>query len=163
MNKYVVLLLSALFTFLSMGNAFSASNAQSFNVSVSVEGTCSIATRDMNYPNYSVSGSQAVKGEGTLQVNCNSGMDYSISIDLGLNGSGSERQMAAGGAGRLAYRICQDKTCQTLWGEGGPSGNPYQGSGNGNQQDILVYGEILANQSVPAGNYSDTVTCTVSW
>lgn len=162
-NPAVLLIITALISAFTAGYVFAALTSQSLNVSVSVQGTCSISTRDISFPNYSIASAEAVRGTGSILTECNSGLNYSIEIDSGLNSSGSQRQMSDGGTGRLLYKLCQDSGCQTPWGDDSPLGNPFTGSGSGSQQDITVYGEILPNQSVPAGNYSDTVTCTIKW
>lgn len=98
---------------------------------------------------------------------------YTLSLSLGGQALGNQRQMAAG-TGRLAYGLFSDGARQQNWGDGGASGAVVSGSINTNllglgllclqgSRSHTIYGRIPAEQNVPAGSYSDSVVLTITY
>ncbi len=109
----------------------------------------------------------------TVTVTCNPGvvsllMSYSIQLGTGGSGSFASRTLSNGAAG-LAYQLYRDALYSQVWGDG-VTGNTYSVSDGYTLGVVLpvthtytAYGRIRANQNVPVGAYSDTVTVFVSY
>jgi spore coat protein U-like protein len=87
-----------------------------------------------------------------------------VDLDSGSTRRASERAML-GGADRLTYNLYLDRSLTQLWGDGfdgtthyGPLRPP-----SGECSSIPVYGYMPPHQAVRAGNYSDTLTVTLSF
>lgn len=102
----------------------------------------------------------ASAGGAALSIICTNGTTYDVSAGPGTNVDGSQRRMA--GAGEfLPYDLYLDSNHATAIVDGTPFAI---GTGTGLSQDIDIYGRIPANTTLPAaGNYTDTVTLTVTY
>lgn len=97
-----------------------------------------------------------------------------ISLSSGLAGSYASRQMA-NGAFRLNYNLYTSAARSVVWGDGTAGTATVLAylagsiSINGNQTrafdnpNLTIYGRIPAAQSVGIGNYSDTITLTLTF
>ncbi|MEO6928900.1 MAG: spore coat protein U domain-containing protein [Casimicrobiaceae bacterium] len=102
-------------------------------------------------------------GTSTIGVQCSSGSAYNVGLDAGLGGGGNinARQMALG-ANRIAYQLYSNTTRTTVWGNTVGT-NTVAGTGNGNVQNLTVYGSVPAQTTPSAGVYTDTVVVTVTY
>lgn len=98
-------------------------------------------------------------GAGTIQMTCATGLSYSISLDAGLNGVGSQRHMRSAAGATIRYQLFSDAQFQTPW----DVGVPYDQTGTGMVQQVPLYGRVPAQATPAAGTYSDTVRVTVEW
>ncbi|UCJ18527.1 spore coat U domain-containing protein [Pseudomonas sp. MM211] len=102
-------------------------------------------------------------GGGSFSVTCNNGTDYSVTLDSGGNPAGGQRNMS-NGTDLIAYNLFQDAGRTTPWGDGSNGGDTLDSTGNGEVQEIVVYGQVPPRAAVPSvGTYTDTVQVTVAW
>lgn len=139
------------------GDSFSA-----FTVSAPVANQCTVSASTLNFGPVGVL-SAAQPGTSTISVQCPTGTSYNVGLDAGLNGGGNinARKMVLG-ANTVSYQLYSNAGHTAIWGSTIGT-NTATGSGNGNSQDILVYGSVPAQTTPAAGVYTDTVTVTVTY
>ena len=104
-----------------------------------------------------------VDQSSTIQVTCTNTTPYNIGLNAGT-GSGATvatRKMTSGGA-TISYSLYTDTGRSTVWGNT-VSTDTVAGTGNGAAQSFTVYGRIPAQTTPAPGNYSDTITVTVTY
>lgn len=131
--------------------------------------TCSITATAVDFGNYNPLSLLPKDANGTVTVNCQSGLleviNLNVALSPGASGNTSARHMTQA-ANTLGYNLYQDVTRLVLWGTGGNS----QGR-NLNitllftplNTSFTVYGRIPAQQNVAGGSYSDTITATLTF
>ena len=130
-------------------------------VRVTVVDSCDIdSVTTLQFPNYMSSGAQAVVGEADLIVACAAGTPIEISLDPGGNASGGARRMRNGG-NHIQYNLYTDSAYGTVWGDASFGGGALASTTLFNSSIFTIRGRIPAAQTVPAGDYSDTVTITM--
>jgi spore coat protein U-like protein len=103
-------------------------------------------------------------GAGSIVLTCTPGMSLSIALDYGVNGgSSSQRYLKLGGGSEtLAYQLYRDTAYSQVWGNGSlaMSVSNFPAA----TQTYTVYARLFAVTARPlAGNYTDTVTVTLSY
>lgn len=98
-------------------------------------------------------------GAGTIQITCISGMNYSISLDDGLHGDGTQRYMQSAAGGMIAYQLFSDAQFNSPWNVD----TPLSQEGTGQAQQIPLYGRVPVQATPATGAYNDTVHVTVEW
>jgi spore coat protein U-like protein len=118
----------------------------------------------------SYSGTASVN-QSSITINCSrlstdpTTASYSAVINSGLYGQGSNLN-GAFGTNRLAYREYKDSTCSTQWrsnGQGPISGTINFLSGLSASVSVNFWACIAAGLTYVPGNYTDTVTMTLSY
>ena len=101
---------------------------------------------------------RSVVGDSTSQ-------SFTVDADNGLNKAGRQNQAAFGGS-LIFYALYTDGSCSTPWTRKNPiAGTVIFSSANDfapKSQTLPYWGCIPAQQNVPAGTYTDTVTMTPS-
>jgi spore coat protein U-like protein len=161
MSTTVRLTTLALFACLSnTPAAYAATTTTTFNVTANVTATCSVSAGALAFGAYA---GDAVPGTSTVTATCTSTTPYHVRLDKGLYGSSvTTRAMHDGSSNPLLYGLYRDSGHTLNWGET-DSTDTSDGTGSGTGQAITVYGLIPANQNPPVGDYSDTITVTLSY
>ena len=157
---------------LSSAPAIAGTETSNLTVSATVPSNCQLTTTPLNFGNYDpivVNASSVLDGTNNtaIAITCTDGTAFTYGVAQGQNpASGSTalnplRQMA-NGAARLRYDLYRNSGRTQIWGDIGTA-NVRSGVGDGNESFFGLYGRIPAGQNVPVGNYSDTVTVTVSF
>lgn len=139
-----------------------------------------VSSSGVTFGNYNVLNAGATAGAGSLTVSatCDHAsvpftVNYSIALSTGNSGSFTPRVMQFG-ANTLQYNLYTTSGLTSIWGDGsggtqtladqitGTCQNNGGHNCSGSQSDT-VYGNIPARQNVVAGNYSDTITATVTF
>jgi spore coat protein U-like protein len=151
--------------------ALAATATSNFTVQASVAAGCMISTTTLNFGAYDPVVANATTprdANGSVTVRCTKGSVSTIGISQGANSaSGSSalvplRQMASG-AERLRYDLYRTSVGTDVWGDIGTTNvKTYTATNNGNQT-FTIFGRIPADQDVATGDYSDTVTATISF
>jgi len=98
---------------------------------------------------------------GSVTLNCNNLLGYSIALDDGLHTAEPGTRRVAQGSEYVSYDLYQDSARSVRWGS---SGEAMTLQGSGSEQPLVIYGRVVNGQSTPtAGLYTDTVRMTVSW
>jgi spore coat protein U-like protein len=157
------------------GGAMSASAGSSnatFTVTATVVNDCVISTANIAFGNYDPTVATTTTAQGWVSAKCTSGDVVSVALSQGSNpATGSTaavpaRQMATPGTNYLPYHIYIASTGTTEWGSGTVGTNTPAAQTSTSVNTALVfttYGAILPGVNVPAGNYTDTVTATVTF
>lgn len=154
-------LAAALATGISPSPVVAATSTATFQVSANVTATCLISATNLAFGAYS---GAVANASSTVSVTCTNTTPYNVGLDAGTS-SGSTvatRKMTGPGGALLAYSLSRDSAHTLNWGN--TVGTDTQtGSGSGSAQTLTVYGQVAANQFVAAGNYTDTITATITY
>lgn len=146
--------------------AAAATATANLGVSATVTNNCTISTTALAFGSYDpvvTNAATNLDGTGLVSVACTKGTTATVGLNLGTNASGSIRRMGDGAGGFLTYELYQDASHVTVWGNAGggllsPAAAPSKAARN-----FTVYGQVVSNQDVAAGSYSDTVVATVNF
>jgi spore coat protein U-like protein len=146
--------------------AFAATTTSTLDVSATVTSNCVVSTSPIAFGNVDVTNGSNVDGTGGISVTCTSGTGWTASADAG-GGTGASlvvRKMSDG-TNLLNYALYTDSGRTSVWGDGaGGTTATIAGTGNGVAQATTIYGRVPSGQtSLPAGDYDDTVTVTVTY
>jgi spore coat protein U-like protein len=112
---------------------------------------CTLNVTGVNFGSYDVFSNAALDSTGNIDVNCPSGVGYSMALTEG-GGTHTQRVMNSG-AHRLNYNLYTAANRAVVWA-GTVTVN---GTGIGVSVNHAVYGRIPALQHVHAGSYSDII------
>lgn len=152
--------------------AHAATATGTMNVSASVTASCKIqsigAIAFGAYDPANVNASSPLTAAGNISVSCTKGDAVSVTLDQGANAlTGSTcaaptRQMA-NGTNMLGYAVYSDTGYTKAWGCDATNTVSFTSAGAATPTQLSTYGKVPGGQDVPAGNYSDTVTVSVSF
>jgi spore coat protein U-like protein len=149
----------------SASAASTGSTTATFQVTATVTNMCTVTTQTLAFGNYNfTTASPANAANANILLTCTSGDSYTVALNAGsyTGATVNTRQMANGG-NALGYQLYKDSGHTTVWGDGTLSSVTVSGTGTGAQQSLPVYGVITTGQIVPAGNYTDTITATITY
>lgn len=153
------------FLLLAPGCAALTTSAGSFGftASATVVNNCLISATNVAFTSTGVL-SSALNASGAITARCTNGDAYQIALSSGLSGSVAARQMQrTGGGGAVNYQLYTDAAHTSAWGDGTAGTTMATGTGSGNAVSITVYGRVPAQTTPMPGNYSDTITATISF
>ena len=163
MRKKSILSLAAVLAMLSTA-AYAATATSNFQVKITIQAQCLAATtNDLDFGTSGVIAAN-VDATSTLQVQCTNSTPYNIGFDKGVNGASvTTRQMKGGPSNELiSYAMYSDAARSVNWGNTiGTDTVAATGSGVG--QSYTVYGRVPAQTTPAPGNYTDTITVTVTY
>jgi spore coat protein U-like protein len=157
----LVVLGAAVLAWLGPATSNAATANTQFNVTATVQAGCTITAGGLSFAPFFGSAEQ---GTGTVTVNCTNTTPYSVGLDAGLATGATvlTRKMQGPGGTLLNYSLSQDPTHNTNWGNT-PNVDTVNGTGNGANENLTVYGSIPASQNVSPGSYQDTITATITY
>ena len=124
-------------------------------------GACTINITGVNFGSYDVFSNAASDSTGNIDVNCPSGVVYTIGLSAG-NGTYEQRGMSSG-THMLNYNLYTAANREFVWEDATSSGATVSGIATGMSVNHVVYGRIPPHQNVPAGSYSDTITVVITF
>ncbi|WP_321933571.1 Csu type fimbrial protein [Burkholderia cenocepacia] len=134
-----------------------------FTVTANVVNNCNITATNVSFGTASVL-SKALAATGSITAQCTNGDAWKIALNGGSSGNVAARQMQRGGGGGVInYGLYTDAGHSTLWGDGTAGSSTATGVGTGTSQVVTVYGSVPAQTTPAPGNYSDTITATISF
>lgn len=154
-------LIVSLFT-LSSPVIHAATAQTTFQVTATVVGTCSISATALAFGSYNPS-SPSLNAANTVSITCTNGTSYSVALNAGSGSGTVANRLMTGSSATLGYNIYTDNTYSVVWGDGSGTSVPKTGTGSGVVQNLTGYGQIATGQYQPAGNYTDTITATVTY
>lgn len=99
----------------------------------------------------------------TITLACTGRTVWNLGLDDGLHAAAGTRRMHRAGSGDFVrYELYRDQARSQRWGNT-VDVDTLAGSGTGHQQAVSVHGRVPAGQSVPASQYSDVITVTVTY
>lgn len=149
---------------LPWGMANAATDTDTFDVTVTVIAACDISATDHDFGTYDALSPTPLDSTSTISVTCTSGASYSVALSAGTTGGGTiADRLMTDGVNTLDYNLYTNAGYGTVWGDGSGASAEVAGTGSGASQDLTVYGRMPAGQGEPAGDYSDTVTATITY
>jgi spore coat protein U-like protein len=146
--------------------AFAQTAQGDLSVSASVSKNCIVSASPMNFGSVDVTNGQSFDSTAELSVRCTSGTDWTATADAGLGtGATTATRRMQNGANLLGYTLYTDSARTNVWDDGeGEAANAIEGVGSGSAQLATIYGRVFGGQnSLPSGNYADTVQVTVAY
>ena len=122
---------------------------------------CTINIIGVNFGSYDVFNNAASDSTGNIDVNCHSGVGYTIGLSAG-NGSYEQRGMISG-THTLNYNLYTAANREFVLEDNTTSVATVSASGTGLSVNHVVYGRIPPRQNVRAGIYSDTVNLIITF
>ena len=122
---------------------------------------CTLNVTGVNFGSYDVFSNTALDSTGNIDVNCPSGIEYSITLSEG-GGTHTQRVMS-GGARTLNYNLYPGANRGIVWGDTTGGTARVTGTGVGVSVNHAVYGRIPALQNVHSGSYSDVVNVLLTF
>lgn len=122
---------------------------------------CTLNVTGVNFGRYDVFSNSALDSTGNIDVNCPSGVGYTMSLSPG-GGTQTQRFMSSGNY-TINYNLYTAANRALVWGDATGGTVTVNGTGNGVTVNYGVYGRIPALQNVHAGSYSDIVTLELTF
>ena len=149
---------------LSAASASAQTAQTTMDVSATVVDACLVTATDLAFGSYNPTATSPTDATSTIDVTCTPGTSFTVGLSAGTTAGAtvSARQMASG-AERLDYALYSDAPRSTNWGNTPGTDTPAASIASGTPTVLTVYGRVPAQQAVPAGSYTDTITITVSY
>src|SRR5690554_1287146 len=145
-------------------SVLAATTTTTFKVTATVAASCLVSATDLNFGAYDPLVG-ALDGTSTITATCTAQTPYEIGLSAGTGTPATTTRAMTGNDGastRLDYELYSDTTRSAIWGAPGGA-TVAQSALTGGALNYTVYGRIPASQYVPAANYADTVTVTVTY
>jgi spore coat protein U-like protein len=138
-----------------------SSATTTFTVTVVVQATCTISASALAFGTYTTA---LASSNSTVSVSCTNTTPYNVGLNAGTatGATVTNRSMVGPGSALLHYSLFSNSTHTTNWGNTIGT-DTVTGTGNGAVQGLTVYGQIPAGQRPTPGNYTDTITATVTY
>jgi spore coat protein U-like protein len=153
---------------LAAGGAQAATTTTTFAVTATVQSTCSATAAALAFPNYTPGGGAQI-GNTTISVKCTKNTPFTVLLNVGsTTGDAFAQRVMGSGANTLQYNLFTAASLLTIFGDGTGGTQTVTGTGLGvaTANSVQVFGQVpdsATNQAAVAGNYSDTITVTVSY
>jgi spore coat protein U-like protein len=131
-----------------------------FIATATVTSQCSVSAGTLNFGNAGLLTS-ATDGTTAISVQCANGVPYQVGLGNGQNASGSIRRMR-NATRYVTYEVYRNSARTQRWGNT-LNADTVTGTGNGNIQNLSVYGRVPAQTTPNAGTYTDVVVVTVTY
>lgn len=142
-------------------NVIASGRSQTNNllVTANYENGCNLySTPDLNFGQTSDL-SSPITNSTSISLSCPTNTTWKVGLDNGLNYDGSTRRMK-NGTNYIQYALFKSADLSQTWDNTTYS----QGTGTSGTQQINIYGRVPAqNNILPAGDYVDTVTVTLTY
>jgi spore coat protein U-like protein len=135
-----------------------------FAASATVTNNCNIGASNIVFPAASLL-TGTLSATGTITAQCTNGDAFRISLSSGTSGQVATRkmQLTGGGNATVSYQIYADQNYATPWGDSSGGTSTVTGVGTGNVASYTMYGRVMPQNTPQPGNYSDTITATISF
>lgn len=133
------------------------------NTSATISSSCQIAATDVNFGTVTPAATGDAVATGKITATCTNGTGYHITISAGNSGDETQRTMkgATGNTDAFKYNLYSDAAHAQVWKSAELQG--VAGTGNGDKQELTVYGKASLNQYLKPDTYNDTLTVTLAY
>jgi spore coat protein U-like protein len=137
-------------------------SSTSFSATATVLSSCNVNATSVNFGSAGIL-SGTTDAQGTLSIQCSSGLPYTVSLNGGNSGATdpTQRKMSFSSA-NVTYGLYRDAARILPWGSTVGT-NTASGTGTGSTQTQTVYGRVAAQSTPAPGTYSDSVVITVAY
>jgi spore coat protein U-like protein len=125
--------------------------------------SCSVTAGTLAFGNYNPMNGSTATTSAIFTVTCNQNTNVTVTFSTGQSGTYFPRYMKAGGTNQLDYNIYGDANHTEVIGDGYNGTYYYVGTAGPGGSYARYYGLVPSSQNVLPGNYSDTITVTVSY
>lgn len=142
-----------------------ATKTQTFQVSVTIVGECTVlTTANLSFgTNVGATFDSPIDANTSVNVTCALNTPYAMAMNAGSFGTMVERRMQSG-ANQLGYQLYRESTHTTVWGDGSGGTQVVSATGTGTAQTHTVYGRLpKPSTTPPPGVYTDIVTVTLTY
>ncbi len=138
--------------------AYAATATNTFQARITIQADCEVTSpTDLDFgPSGLINNN--IDATATFNVKCTNGTGYTIDLGDGANASGTQNRMT-NGTEFVNYETYQDSARTQLW----DAANTVTATGTGVDQAYTVYGRVPPQATPGVGNYTDTVTITVTY
>lgn len=144
----------------AMPEAHAALASTQLQVRAVVLPTCVVNATDLDFGTYTPGSPAGSAASATVTTTCSLLTTFRTYADGGLHHAAGSRRMSNGASHHLAYGLYRDPMHTVLFGT---LALPIEQIGTGLPQSLQLYGTVPANQNVPPGSYSDTLTINVDF
>jgi spore coat protein U-like protein len=151
------------------GIAQAATTGTSFQVTATVQSTCSATAATLAFPNYTPGGGAQI-GNTTISVKCTKNTPFTVALNAGATTGDAyaQRVMGGSGANTLQYNLFTTAALAQVFGDGSGGTGTVAGTGLGvaTANAVQVFGQVpdsATNQAAVPGAYTDTITVTVTY
>ena len=136
-------------------------------ITVNVAAACQVTPQNLNFGTYDSLAAASLSATTQLDINCSKSTQFTVELNAGQHATNGFNRNMANGTNLLSYQLYTSSSHTTVWGDGTSGTGTISGTGTGpgaaHTITETVYGLVPAQQSVPVGSYSDTITVTVSF
>jgi spore coat protein U-like protein len=154
---------------MAAGIAQAATTGTSFQVTATVQSTCSATAATLAFPNYTPGGGAQI-GNTTISVKCTKNTPFTVALNAGstTGDAFTQRVMGGSGANTLQYNLFTSAALAQIFGDGTGGTGTVAGTGLGvaTANAVQVFGQVpdsATNQAAVPGAYADTITVTVTY
>jgi spore coat protein U-like protein len=171
MHKILTATLAAAVTaagVMATGVAQAGTANTTFAVTATVQSVCAASAVPLAFPNY-VPGAGTLTANTTITVKCTKNSPYTVALNIGATtGATMGQRLMASGTNTLQYNLYTTTGLTTVFGDTTAGSATVAGTGAGvaTPTTVTVYGQLpdsATNQTAVVGNYTDTITVTVSY
>lgn len=144
-------------------SVWAATTSTTFTVTMTVLSTCVAAATPLEFGTTAGEINADIDATSNVAVTCTTGTPYQLGLSVG-GGTGADyatRKLTNTNDATLTdYSLFTDDTYATVWNE---TDQQVSGIGDGNAQNITVYGRVFSGQTASQGVYTDTIVATVTF
>jgi spore coat protein U-like protein len=129
-----------------------------FSVQANITKNCTVITQSVDFGSVGLLAAN-VDANGQVRVTCTLSTGYSVGLSVGSFTPTTRRMLK--GSEFITYGLYQDSGRSQGWGD--TAGTMPTGTGSGLTQNYTVYGRVQPQATPSAGNYSDTLTVTITY
>lgn len=146
------------------GSAQASTTQSTMSVSTTVQSSCLVSATPLAFGTYDPVSTTPANATSSITVTCTSGTSFVVGLNAGSapGATVTARQMS-NAANRLDYGLFRNAGRTDNWGNTPGVDALAPITATATPSVVPVYGQIAAQQNIPAGAYSDTVTVTVTY
>jgi len=164
--KNIVKTAAALALLAGASQAFAAEVTDTIQVTATINSACTIdSAADLVFPatDTTTLASAAQTATADIAVTCSNGTAVQVGLSGGTSGDVNARVLThTDGTSTLTYGLFTDAGLTTNWGNT-PGNDTQDYASDGTTQTLTIHGQLDAQTAPIIGDYSDTVTVTVTY
>jgi len=159
--KHIAWMTAAL-AFVLLGNAEAGTATANLRIQATVVNSCSVVGNTLDFGQVNLGQTTGQRPQTNINVTCTKNLPFQVGINDGSNALAGQRRMKNDSStDYVSYELYKSLTGNDRFGDAVLT-QRVDGVGNGTVPVIVpVYGQILAGQSAPGGNYLDNAVITV--
>lgn len=143
--------------------AFADTTADTMTVSIEIENACTVDAQDMAFGAQSDL-SAGLNSSADVTVDCTNQGAINVAFSAGSSGDFANRTMQGPSGATIDYQLYDAASGGQVLGDGTNSTATFSGTSTGTTVDTFtVYGIVPAQGAKPVGNYSDSITATLTY